>query len=50
MIRGRITGTFSTSAWNCISMSLTTMPPSTRSSVSAMPLSPFMASITSRDW
>jgi hypothetical protein len=45
---GRITGTPRTSAWNCISRSLYTMPPSTFSSFSATPESAFMASTTSR--
>ena len=38
------------SAWNCISVSLATMPPSTFSSVSATPESAFIASATSRLW
>ncbi|KAG1248226.1 hypothetical protein G6F65_019735 [Rhizopus arrhizus] len=39
---GRTTGTPRRSACICISRSLRAAPPSTRSSVSAMPLSPFM--------
>jgi hypothetical protein len=38
------------SAWNCISSSLPTMPPSTRSSFRSTPESAFMASSTSRVW
>src|SRR5690625_4921888 len=38
------------SAWNCMSVSLATMPPSTRSSFSSTPESAFIASTTSRDW
>ena len=40
--RGRTTGTPSRSACICMSRSLRAAPPSTRSSVRAMPLSPFM--------
>ena len=47
---GRITGTPSRSAWNCISRSLPTMPPSTFSDSSATPESWFIASTTSRLW
>ena len=50
IVRGRITGTPSTSDWNCISNSLRTIPPSTFSVVSRTPLSASMASMTSRDW
>src|SRR5918996_6006123 len=46
---GRITGTPSTSAWNCISSSLKTMPPSALSEESSTPESAFMASTTSLD-
>jgi hypothetical protein len=38
------------SAWNCMSSSLTTMPPSVRNSFTAMPVSFVMASRTSRVW
>src|SRR5690242_14805137 len=47
---GRTTGTPSTSAWNCISNSLTTIPPSTLSSVSSTPESARIASTTSTVW
>ena len=47
---GRITGTPRMSAWNCIRVSLTTMPPSTLSSVRSTPESAFIASSTSRVW
>jgi len=45
---GRTTGTPSTSDWNCIRVSLKTMPPSTLSEVSATPESAFIASTISR--
>src|ERR1019366_417215 len=45
---GRTTGTPRTSDWNCISVSLKTMPPSTLREVSATPESAFMASTISR--
>src|SRR5439155_221433 len=47
---GRITGTSRMSAWNCMSSSLTTMPPSTFSALSGTPESAFIASMTSRVW
>ena len=50
LITGRITGTPRMSAWNCMRVSLTTMPPSTLSSVRSTPESAFIASITSRLW
>ena len=50
MTLGRTTGTRSRSAWNCMSSSLATMPPSTFSSVRSTPESAFMASRTSRLW
>src|ERR671938_540189 len=45
-----MTGTPSRSAWNCMSRSLATMPPSTFSEVRSTPESWFMASTTSRLW
>jgi hypothetical protein len=45
---GRMTGTPSTSAWNCISRSLAVMPPSTRSSVNGTSATALAASTTSR--
>ena len=50
LTRGRTTGTPSTSAWNCMSSSLCTMPPSTLSAWSSTPESRCMASSTSRVW
>src|SRR6185295_11193229 len=45
-----MTGTPSRSAWNCMSRSLPTMPPSTFSDSRSTPESWFIASTTSRLW
>jgi len=47
---GRITGTPSRSAWNCMSRSFWTMPPSTFSDSRSTPESWFIASTISRLW
>jgi len=47
VILGRMTGTFSKSAWNCMRSSLVTMPPSTLRLLKATPESWFMLSTMS---
>ncbi len=47
---GRSTGTFRMSARNCMTQSLRTMPPSTRSLLVTAPASPAIAVIRSRVW